>query len=88
MSADAVAPATTMSKISAIVEFGLADIDRALERKIPKRLVSFEDCTSRCWHRRVLGRMVDIDCTDDGSQTVQFPDLSFQASAAAAAAAD
>jgi hypothetical protein len=66
MSADAVAAAATPSKISAIIEFGLADIDRALERKIPRTLVSFDDRTTSCWHRRVLGRMVNIDCTYSG----------------------
>ena len=63
---DPAAPLTTPSRISAIVEFGLADIDRALERKIPKVLVSFDDRTTSCWHRRVLGRMVNIDCTYSG----------------------
>ena len=66
MSADAVTPATTTSKISAVVEFGIADINRALERKIPKTLVSFDDRTTSCWNRRVLGRMVNIDCTYSG----------------------
>jgi hypothetical protein len=66
LSADMAVPVTTASKISAIIEFGLADMDRALERKIPRTLVSFDDRTTRCWNRRVLGRIVDIDCTYSG----------------------
>lgn len=66
LSADDVTPAITPSKMSAILEFPLSDIDRALERRIPKTLVSFDDRTTSCWHRRVLGRMVNIDCTYSG----------------------
>ena len=67
LSADSAVPLTTPSKISATVEFGLAAIDRALELKIPRRLASFEDEGRRCWHRRILGREVDIDCSYEGA---------------------
>ncbi len=53
--------------MSATVQFSLATLDRALERKVPRRLASIEDRGSQCWHRRILGREVDIDCAYSGS---------------------
>jgi hypothetical protein len=64
---DQPAPATAPSKISATIEFSLATLDRALERKVPRRLASINDRGSECWHRRILGREVDIDCEYSGS---------------------
>lgn len=66
LSADTATPATTTSKISAIVEFGIPAINDALARRVPKVLASFDDRTTSCWHRPVLGRMVNIDCTYSG----------------------
>jgi hypothetical protein len=66
LSADTAAPATTTSKISAIVQFGIPAINDALARRVPKVLASFDDRTTSCWHRPVLGRMVNIDCTYSG----------------------
>lgn len=63
---DQPAPASAPSTISASVLFSLSTLDRALERKVPRRLTSIEDRGSRCWHRRILGREVDIDCTYSG----------------------
>jgi hypothetical protein len=67
LGADAAAPAVTPSKISASIEFGLAAIDAALERKIPKRLATFDDAGRSCWNRRILGRNVNIDCSYEGT---------------------
>jgi hypothetical protein len=67
LSADDATPAVTTSKISAVVEFGLDAIDTALERKIPRRLASFEDGGRSCWNRRILGRDVNIDCSYEGT---------------------
>ena len=64
---DQPAPATAPSTMSATVQFSLATLDRALERKVPRRLASIEDRGSQCWHRRILGREVDIDCAYSGS---------------------
>jgi hypothetical protein len=67
VSADAASLATTPSKISAGIEFGLAAIDAALERRIPRRLATFEDDGRSCWNRRILGRDVNIDCSYEGT---------------------
>jgi hypothetical protein len=67
LSPDILAPTSTSSKISAIIEFGLAAIDSALERKIPRRLATFEDDGRSCWNRRILGRDVNIDCSYEGT---------------------
>lgn len=64
--ADKDIPASTASSVSATVQFSLSSLDRALERKIPKRLASINDRGSSCWHRRILGRMVNIDCEYSG----------------------
>lgn len=66
MNPDRPAQATAPSTISATIQFSLAALDRELERKVPRRLASIEDRGSRCWHRRILGREVDIDCTYSG----------------------
>jgi hypothetical protein len=59
-------PMTAESRISAVIEFSLPALDRALERRVPKRLASFEDHATLCWHRRILRREVDIDCVYSG----------------------
>src|SRR4051812_23472298 len=64
--ADTDAPTSTASTVSAAVQFSLASLDRALERKIPRRLASINDRGSSCWQRRILGRMVNIDCEYSG----------------------
>lgn len=60
------AATTVQSKISAIVEFSLPALDRALERRVPRRLATFDERTTRCWHRRIFRREVDIDCAYSG----------------------
>lgn len=64
--ADTTAPRTAQAKISATIEFSLAALDRAIERRVPRRLATFDDRAARCWHRRMLGREVDIDCVYSG----------------------
>ena len=54
------------AKISASIEFGLPALDRALERHVPRRLATFNDRATLCWHRRILRREVDIDCEYSG----------------------
>lgn len=51
---DAAAPAVTPSSISATLEFDLPALDRALERRIPRRLATFDDRVTNCWHRRLF----------------------------------
>lgn len=67
LTADAPLPATADSSISATVQFSLSALDRALERKIPRRLATIDDAGRNCWSRRILGRMVNIDCEYSGS---------------------
>ena len=64
--ADTAAPRTAQAKISATIEFSLSALDRAIERRVPRRLATFDDRAARCWHRRMLGREVDIDCVYSG----------------------
>lgn len=59
-------PLTAESRISAAIEFSIPALDRALERRVPKRLATFADRATLCWHRRMLGREVDIDCEYSG----------------------
>jgi hypothetical protein len=66
MTVDQPSTMTTQSKISATIEFSLSALDRSLERKVPRRLATFNDRTTSCWHRRVLGRMVNINCEYSG----------------------
>jgi len=67
MSADQPSAMTTQTKISATIEFSLSALDRALAHKVPKRLATFNDRTTSCWHRPVLGRMVNINCEYSGT---------------------
>ena len=66
ISADRPSAMTTQSKIFATIEFSLSALDRALARKVPKRLATFNDRTTSCWHRPVLGRMVNVNCEYSG----------------------
>jgi hypothetical protein len=60
-------PATAnQSKISAVVEFSIPALDRALEERVPRRLATFNDRATQCWHRRIFRREVDIDCVYSG----------------------
>lgn len=63
---DAPPPAVTTSTISASVQFSLGSLDRALEKKVPRRLANIDDAGRSCWQRRILGRMVNIDCEYSG----------------------
>lgn len=67
LAADAPPAATADSSISATVQFSLSALDRTLERKIPRRLATIDDAGRSCWSRRILGRMVNIDCEYSGS---------------------
>lgn len=61
-------PATTAdSSIFATVQFSLSALDRAIERKVPRQLATIDDSGRGCWSRRILGRMVNIDCEYSGS---------------------
>jgi len=61
------APTTVaQSSISATIEIGLRALSDALEARVPKRLVDVTDRTSECWHRRIFGREIDIDCEYSG----------------------
>ena len=66
LSPDADAPAVAASSVSATLEFGLAALDRALERNVPRRLATFNDRVTSCWHRRFLRREVNIECVYSG----------------------
>ena len=55
-------PAVTASRITASVEFSQAAVARLLERDVPKRISTIHERERRCWERRVLGRMMHIDC--------------------------
>lgn len=57
---------TAQAKISAAIEFDVAAVDRAVERYVPKRLAGFNDRKTRCWHRRIFRREVDIACEYSG----------------------
>jgi hypothetical protein len=59
-------PVITTSAISASVQFSLSALDRALEKKVPRRLASIDDTGRSCWQRRILGRMIHIDCEYSG----------------------
>ena len=54
------------ASISAAIEFGLPALDRALERRVPRRLATFNDRATLCWHRQILRREVNIDCEYSG----------------------
>lgn len=66
LAADAPPQTTAISTISASVQFSLPALDRALERKVPTRLATIDDDGRSCWQRRILGRMVNIDCAYSG----------------------
>lgn len=64
--ADPISLMAAQAKISASIEFALPALDRALERHVPRRLATFNDRATLCWHRRILRREVDIDCEYSG----------------------
>ncbi|MBS0232477.1 MAG: DUF4403 family protein [Proteobacteria bacterium] len=41
-------------------------LEDALDEIVPKRLTTFDDRGSECWHRVIFGRPVHVDCTYDG----------------------
>jgi hypothetical protein len=61
-----VAPAVTAASISATFQFSLPALSGDLERKVPRRLATFDDRTTECWHRRIFGRDVKVDCVYSG----------------------
>jgi hypothetical protein len=66
VSPDQATALTTESRISAAIEIGIPALDGTLDRMVPRRLASFQDRTTSCWHRRILGRDVNVDCTYSG----------------------
>jgi Domain of unknown function (DUF4403) len=66
LSPDADAPAGAASTVSVTLEFGLEALDRALEPNVPKRIATFNDRVTGCWHRRFLRREVNIECVYSG----------------------
>ncbi len=62
------APPTTVaqSSISATIEIGLHAVGDALEARVPRRLVNVNDRTTECWHKRILGREINVDCVYSG----------------------
>jgi len=66
LSPDQATPATTPSTISAVIEIGMPALTRAVERNVPRRLATFNDRMASCWHRRILGRQVNVGCEYSG----------------------
>jgi hypothetical protein len=66
LSPDQETPAVTTSSISATIQFGLPALSSDIERKVPRRLATFDDRTTECWHRRIFGRDVAVDCVYSG----------------------
>jgi len=66
VSPDPVVPSVAQSSISASIEIGMHALDEALESRVPRRLVSINDRTTECWHKRILGRQIDVDCVYSG----------------------
>ncbi len=62
---DAVEPLTTSSRISATIEFGLPALASAIERDIPRRLVTIDERIN-CVNRRVLVLRVHANCDVSG----------------------
>jgi Domain of unknown function (DUF4403) len=65
-SPDQATPAVTPSSLSATIQIGMRALDDALERRVPRRLATFDDRMTECWHRRILGREIDVDCVYSG----------------------
>jgi hypothetical protein len=63
---DLTTPAVTTSSISATIQFGLPALSSDIEHKVPRRLATFDDRTTECWHRRIFGREVNVDCVYSG----------------------
>jgi hypothetical protein len=61
VSPDQPAPFSTSSRISANVEFALPALAAQINRRIPKRLATFDETIS-CVHRRVLGFRINANC--------------------------
>ena len=66
LSPDLATPPTTPSTISAVIEIGMPALTRAIERNVPRRLATFNDRMASCWHRRILGRQVNVGCEYSG----------------------
>jgi hypothetical protein len=66
LSPDQVTPAVTPSSISATIEIAMSSLGSAVERMVPRRLATFNDRMTECWHRRILGRQIDVDCIYSG----------------------
>ena len=60
------APAVAQSSVSATIQIGMRALDDALEARVPRRLVSINDRETECWHKRILGREIDVDCVYSG----------------------
>jgi hypothetical protein len=66
LSPDQVTPAVTPSSISATIEIGMSALGKAVERRVPRRIATFNDKVTECWHRRMFGREIDVDCVYSG----------------------
>ena len=64
--ADELPAAPQRSSVSAVIEFPLPALESQLDDLIPRRLASFDDHGSECWHRRIFWREVRIDCAYEG----------------------
>src|ERR1700747_955919 len=58
---DTVAPFSTDSRISATIEFGLPALAAEIDKDIPRRLATIDECVS-CVHRRGLFWRVNANC--------------------------
>jgi uncharacterized protein DUF4403 len=66
LSPDQVTPAVTPSSISATIGIGMSALNRTVERRVPRRLATFNDNVTECWHCRILGRQIKVDCVYSG----------------------
>lgn len=63
---DIATAASVPSSVSAVIQFSLSALSAEIERKVPRRLATFDDRTTECWHRQILGRDVKVDCAYSG----------------------
>jgi hypothetical protein len=66
VSADTSNASASHAAVSAVVTFPLPALENALDDLVPKRLATFDDRGSECWHRFIFGREVHVDCAYEG----------------------
>ncbi len=59
-------PSAEPATVSAVIEFPLPALERQLDDLVPRRLATFDDRGSECWHRVIFGRRIDVDCAYEG----------------------